>query len=73
MLLAREYKDNAARVAAHLHWPKAKVQAAFNYARAFPEEIKTAIADNDAVDFASLSRMLPQAIDFKTGGSRTKR
>jgi hypothetical protein len=64
MMLARDYKNDAAKVAKHLHWPEAKVQAAFNYAKAFPDEIKRAIADNDAVDFESLARMLPQAKEF---------
>jgi hypothetical protein len=64
MLLARSYKNDAAAVAKHLRWPEAKVQAAFNYARAFSAEINSAIADNDAVDFESLSQMLPQAKEF---------
>jgi uncharacterized protein (DUF433 family) len=73
MVLAREYQNNPAKVAGHLHWPVTKVQAALNYARAFPEEIKSAIAENDAVDFASLSKMLPQANEFMTRASRAKR
>jgi hypothetical protein len=64
MLLARDYENDVAAVAGHLHWPEAKVQAAFNYARVFPAEINSAIADNDAVDFESLSQMLPQAKEF---------
>jgi uncharacterized protein (DUF433 family) len=67
MLLARNYKQDAARVAKHLRWPESKVQAAFNYARAFPDEINDAIADNDAMDFASLSKMLPQTKEFVVG------
>jgi hypothetical protein len=64
MLLARDYKNDPLKVAKHLRWPEAKVQAVFNYAKAFPDEIKRAIADNDAVDFESLSQMLPQAKEF---------
>jgi hypothetical protein len=64
MLLARSYKQDAAKVAKHLHWPEAKVQAAFNYAKAFPGEINDAIADNDTVNRASLSQMLPQTKEF---------
>ena len=67
MLLARQYKQDAAKVAKHLRWSEAKVQAAFNYARAFPEEINHAMADNDAMDFASLSQMLPQTKEFVVG------
>ena len=61
MMLARDYKGSVTKVAKHLRWPEDKVQAAFNYAKAFPDEIDSAIADNDAVDFKSLSQMLPQA------------
>src|SRR5208283_5248840 len=34
MLVARDYGNDAAAVAKHLHWPESKVQAAFNYASA---------------------------------------
>jgi uncharacterized protein (DUF433 family) len=64
MLLARGYKNDAAAIAKHLRWPESKVQAAFNYAKAYPEEIAEALTDNDSVDFESLSRMLPQAKEF---------
>jgi hypothetical protein len=67
-LLARDYQNDAAAVARHLRWPEAKVQAAFNYAKAFPAEIDTAMADNDAVDFKSLSQMLPQSKEFIVTG-----
>src|ERR1700679_365262 len=61
LLLARDYKSDATAVAKHLRWPEAKVQAALNYAAAFPEEITAIVADNDSADFESLSRLLPQA------------
>jgi hypothetical protein len=71
MLVARSYGGDAAAIAKHLRWPEVKVHAAFSYAKAFPDEIDTAIADNDAVGFDALSRMLPQAREFivsdKTG------
>jgi hypothetical protein len=41
-----------------------KVQAAVNYAEAFPEEINDAMAENEATDFEALKRMLPQAAEF---------
>src|ERR1700689_1694306 len=56
MLLARDYKNNAALVAKHLRWPESKIQAAFNYAKAFPDEISEAIADNDGMTFETLSQ-----------------
>lgn len=73
MLLARDYGNDAAAVAKHLHWPESKVQAAFNYALAHPEEIEAALEENDAVDFESLKRMLPQAREFIAGARAGKR
>jgi uncharacterized protein (DUF433 family) len=65
VFVARSYDLNLAKTAEHLDWPEARVQAALNYAAAFPEEIETAISDNAAMDFTSLSRMLPQAEAFE--------
>lgn len=65
MLLVRSYKNNAAKVAKHLHWPENKVQAAINYAKAFPTEIEEAIAEMEATTIESLQRMLPQTISFR--------
>lgn len=67
MLLIRSYKANVSAVAKHLRWPPTKVQAAVHYAEAFPEEIDAAIAENDATDFETLKRMLPQSIEFAAG------
>ncbi len=72
MLVARDYKNDAAKVAKHLRWPEAKVLAAFHYAKAFPDEISEALADNDSVGFEELSRMLPQAKIFHAGKSSGK-
>ncbi len=71
MLLARSYKNDLKAVANHLRWPKAKVQAAANYAYSFPAEIDEALAENDAANFVSINRMLPQAVEF--GGKASKR
>lgn len=64
MLLVDSYGKNVTTVGEHLKWPHAKVQAAINYAEAFPEEINEAIAENQATDFEILKRMLPQASEF---------
>ena len=64
MLLVRSYKKCVSGVAGHLKWSEAKVQAAVNYAGAFPEEINAAMAENEATNFETLKRMLPQAIEF---------
>jgi hypothetical protein len=63
LLLIQSYKGDVAAVAAHLKWPEAKVQAGVNYAKAFPEEIDGALADNDAIGFEELKRMLPQSTE----------
>jgi hypothetical protein len=64
MLLVRSYNHDLRATAKHLRWPVARVQAAVNYAKAFPEEIDRALIEYDAVDFAALKRMLPQAVEF---------
>ncbi len=72
MLLVRSYKNDLQSVAKHLRWPRAKVQAAVNYAEAFPSEIAEALAENEASSFAVIKRQLPQAIEF-IAGKATKR
>jgi hypothetical protein len=64
MLLVRSYRKDLPEVASHLQWPLSKVQAAVNYATAFPKEIDEAIAENETTDFEALRRMLPQATEF---------
>ena len=66
-MLLRSYKGDTAAVAKHLCWPEVKVLAAQNYHKAFPEEIDQALAENDAMDFESLKRMLPQIERFTVG------
>jgi len=64
MLLVHSYKKSVSAVAGHLKWSEVKVQAAVNYAGAFPEEINAAMAENEATNFETLKRMLPQTIEF---------
>jgi len=64
ILLVRSYHGDISAVARHLRWPAAKVEAAVNYAAAFPAEIEEALAENEATDFERLKRMLPQAMEF---------
>lgn len=64
MMLLRSYKGDVPAVARHLRWPVDKVQAAANYAAAFPDEINEALAENDSMDFETIKRMLPQAVEF---------
>jgi hypothetical protein len=64
LLLVQSYRGDVSAVARHLKWPEAKVQAAINYAKSFPEEIEGAMSENAATDFEALRRMLPQAAEF---------
>jgi hypothetical protein len=64
MLLVHSCKKSVSAVAGHLKWREVKVQAAVNYAEAFPEEINAAMAENETTNFETLKRMLPQAIEF---------
>jgi uncharacterized protein (DUF433 family) len=58
--LVRDYGGEVAAVAGHLAWSVARVQAALNYAAAFPEEIEIAISDAAAVRFEDVLRLVPQ-------------
>jgi hypothetical protein len=73
MLLVDSYRKDVLAVAKHLKWPEAKIQAAVNYAAAFPEEINDAIAENETTDFEALRRMLPQATEFVPKRAAKKR
>ena len=59
--IVRSYDGDKEAAARHLEWPPARVQAALTYAAAFPDEVEAAIEDNARYDFATVSRMLPQA------------
>jgi hypothetical protein len=71
VLLVRTYGADVSRVARHLRWPGLKVQAAINYAAAFPAEIEDALSENESVDLATLKRMAPQTVEFVDRGGRT--
>ncbi len=66
VLLVQSYKADVASAATHLKWPEGKVQAAVNYAKAYPQEIEAALAENDAIGFDELRHMLPQTAEFVT-------
>ncbi len=67
VLIVRSYKSSVPATAKHLGWTEAKVQAAVNYAEAFPLEIDEALAEHEAIDFNALKRMLPQSTEFVVG------
>ena len=64
--LARAYGGDVARTAERLGWPQARVQAALNYAAAYPDEIETAIADSQPT-YAALVALLPGLTPFAAG------
>jgi uncharacterized protein (DUF433 family) len=64
--IARSYGGSIDKTAEHLQRPPVQIQAAMNYAKAFPEEIEPAIKDNDSYQFGKLSQMLPQARPFES-------
>jgi hypothetical protein len=68
--MARGFSGNVEQTAKHLERSPLQIQAALNYAKAFPEEIKVAIKDNDSYDFAKVSQMLPRARLFEVTGRK---
>jgi uncharacterized protein (DUF433 family) len=58
--LLRAYGGDVDRTAAHLEWPVSRVQAAANYAAAFPDEIEDALSENASYDTIRVSRLVPQ-------------
>lgn len=67
MLLVQSCESGLEAASKHLKWPAARVQAAINYASAFPQEIEAALSENAATDFKVLKRMLPQIAKFSIG------
>ncbi len=65
--IARLYGNDVEKTAKHLARPSLQIQAALNYASAFPKEIQAAIEDNASYDFATLSNLMPQAELFAVG------
>ncbi|MCC6626991.1 MAG: transcriptional regulator [Chloroflexi bacterium] len=57
-MIARHFDDPVPQVAAHLEIPERQVAAALAYAAAFPDEIESAVADNDALK-DDIQRSLP--------------
>lgn len=60
IMLSDLYDRDVDATAAHLHKPNEWVKAAFNYAEAYAEEISLAIADDRAINYTTIKRLLPQ-------------
>jgi uncharacterized protein (DUF433 family) len=59
VLAARQLGMDARRVAEHLEWPEERIQAALNYAEAYPEEAGPLVSGAEGVTFDRLRRRLP--------------
>lgn len=68
--LLQSSRGSIAKTAKHLEWPEDKVRAAINYHVAFPQEIDLALAEQNAMDFKSLSCLLPQIEEFPVSRRR---
>ncbi len=60
ILTAQDYEMDVANTAAHFDLPTWKVQAAFHYYEAFPQEIDLIITEVRSQNFNTLKRKLPQ-------------
>jgi hypothetical protein len=69
-MLLRASNQDAGQVAKQLEWPEFRVQAAVNYIEAFRAEIDEQLREFDAIDFASLKRLLPNIQEFVVSGKR---
>jgi hypothetical protein len=70
--IAKGYHDDVEKTAGHLEMSPLKVMSALNYAKAFPQELETALEEHAACDFDSLSRMVPQAEVFPAPAERKR-
>ncbi len=60
MMLADIYDRNIEETANHLQRSIDWIQAAFNYAETYPQEISLAIDDDRAINYTTIKRLLPQ-------------
>jgi predicted transcriptional regulator len=71
VMIAKGYANDLKKVARHLEMPEEWVQSAFNYAEAFPDEIRDAIEDNQN-GFDELKRKLPSLERFTVSTRRRR-
>jgi len=58
--IVQSYRNHLSAAAEHLRKPTRLLEAAMNYAQAYPEEIEEAIRRNESVSDAELRRLLPR-------------
>ena len=59
IMIAEGYNNDVKKTAKHLDCPEEWILAAFDYAKAFPDEISSAIEENDSFTLEDLKRTLP--------------
>jgi hypothetical protein len=64
IMVAEDYEFDIEKTAYHFQFPPHRIEAAFNYYRTYPEETNRIIAENRAVTFEDLKRMLPHIERF---------
>lgn len=60
VMVARHYGLDVEKTAAYFPIPAHRIQNAFDYYRAYPEEIDRALAENDSWTYERLKESLPQ-------------
>ena len=61
IMVAEGYDFDVEKTAMHFQFPAYRIKAAFNYYRAYPEEIDRIIAENRAITFEDIKRLIPDA------------
>lgn len=61
VMMARGWNLNVETTAKYFPIPARRIQGAFDYYRSYPEEIDRAIAENEAITFEDIKRVLPHA------------
>ncbi len=60
IMVAKDYGMDPNKTAAHFRFPLPRIKAAFHYYEVYQQEIDQVIADNNAITFDTLKRLLPQ-------------
>ena len=61
VMVARGWDLDVKTTAKYFPIPEYRIQGAFDYYRAYPEEIDRVIAENEAITFEDIKRVLPHA------------
>jgi uncharacterized protein (DUF433 family) len=69
--ISQSYGGDLEKTAKHLQYPPEWVQCAFDYAKAYPDEINLAIEENRSITFDDIKRKLSGITQFKFGTEDT--